>query len=526
MKIRNWTLLITLSALVCFFYFYITPGYLHPAEDATILFNYAQNLKDTGVISYYPGGPRVDGSTDFLFILLTSGALHFVSDAYQAALLVSAISTMLLLFILFRLLDTKSLSLQYLALLLVVFSQQIWAAVLGYGTFLYAMMICWAILAYWKGRISSLAIASFFAVLCRPDALVTVIPLMLHKTFSDREKILPNIGVLILNFAVPLSLYAIFRWWYFGSILPLSFDINTAGYDKVWKLFPINSIHHVKSYALYYIYPGLIGLMIYFIKSKFKKKAPYYVLIISTIILPMLAYLTIRENLDFARRYFIVPYLGTVIVMCLLIRNYKSIILSIFGILLLIKVGNTSIDQGVKSLNHFYNNMFDFSTELNHIQPLRVATSEAGIIAWKGGHPTLDIWGLNTPDLTNRVITPKDLDEWKADIIILLTNKDHYIKVPDDSISTEKTWLNMSRQVINYMEKNQFITYLMPYDNRQYITEQSDNLGLAKSLLKFISENNKVSGRHELVAIDPNSSKSNELIQIVEKYGGKQFKIK
>ena len=69
MKIRNWTLLITLSALSSIFYFYFTPSYLHPAEDATILYNYARNLKETGVISYYPGGPAVDGSTDFLFLL-------------------------------------------------------------------------------------------------------------------------------------------------------------------------------------------------------------------------------------------------------------------------------------------------------------------------------------------------------------------------------------------------------------------------------------------------------------------------
>lgn len=527
MKIRNWTLLITLSALVCFFYFYITPGYLHPAEDATILYNYAQNLKDTGVISYYPGGPRVDGSTDFLFLILTSVASFLVSDTYQAALLVSSLSTMLMLFFVFRLLDTKSLSLQYLALLLIAFSQQIWAAVLGYGTFLYGMAICWVILAYWKGSMKYLSIVSFIAVLCRPDALITVIPLMLHKLYWNREYFGKNLLQSILFFITPLLLYGGFRYLYFGNILPLSFDINTAGKDKVWGLFPINSIHHVKSYALYYVYPGLIGLLFYFIKSKFKKKQQYYVLIFSTIVFPMLAYLTIRENLDFSRRYFIVPYLGIVLTMCLLIRNYKSITLSIFSILLLIKVGYTSVDQGVKSLNHFYNNFYDFSSEISQLPSMQVATSEAGIVAWKGHQPTLDLWGLNTPSLTNRLIQQEDLKEWNPELVVIHASELDYIYKPLDSIAQNKTWQNMTYQVMHYLSEEQFLIYLLPYDNRVYKPIQLDNLGLAKSLLKFISESHpKINNRKDLVAIHPQAKNRFELIAIVEKYGGKQFIIK
>lgn len=527
MKIRNWTLLITLSALACFFYFYITPGYLHPAEDATILYNYAQNLKETGVISYYPGGPRVDGSTDFLFLVLISGAMHFVCDAYQAALLVSGLSTMLMLFFIFRLLDTKSLSLQYIALFLVVFSQQIWAAVLGYGTFLFGMVICWTALAYWKGGLRYLSIVSVIAILCRPDALVTVTPLLLHKLYTDRSRIPQKAVSLLLYFVLPLAGYGAFRYFYFGSFLPLSFDINTAGYDKMWGIFPINSIHHVKGYAIHYVYPGLLGLLIYFIKSRFKIRQEYYVLIISMIILPMLAYLTIRENLDFSRRYFIVPYLGIVLTMCLLVRNYKSIIISIFGILLLIKAGNTSIQQGAKSLNHYYNNIYDLSGELSGFSHLRLATSEAGIVTWRSRMQTMDLWGLNTPELTNRLVTQEDINLWNPDLIVLHAAERDYVYVPGDSLKTEKNWLNMTHQVVHNLYENQYLTYLVPFDNRMYKEDQLANLGLLKSFLKFISENNqRISTRQELIAIHPKCPDKAELMHIIEKYGGKQFAIR
>lgn len=529
MKIRNWTLLITLSALASIFYFYFTPSYLHPAEDAAILFNYARNLKETGVISYYPGGPAVDGSTDFLFLLLISGVLHFVSDAYSAALIVSGVSTMLMLFFIFRLLDTKSLSLQYLALFLIIFSQQIWGAVLGYGTFLFAMVICWAILAFWKKNLKALSIISFIAVLCRPDALITVLPLMLYLIFQKRDRLTKNIGIAFLYFALPVILYGIFRWWYFGSILPLSFDINTAGDVKVLKVFLIGSIHHVKGYALYFVYPGLLGLLIYFIKSKFKIKSEYYILLISTVVLPMLAYLTIRENLDFAYRYMIIPYLGIVITMCLLIRNYKSIIISIFSIFLLIKVGYTSVNQGAKSLNHYYNNIYDLSDELSLYPDVKIATSEAGIITWKSKLKTMDIWGLNTPSLTNRLVTKEDLHEWNPDIIYIHAAEVDYVYIPDDSLKNIKNWLTMTHHVMNTMHDDEYLTYLVPYDNRAYKEVELTNIGLFKSILKYISENKSKEAqpiyRQELFGIHPEAKNKAELIKTIEKHGGKQYTI-
>jgi hypothetical protein len=107
-----------------------------------------------------------------------------------------------------------------------------------------------------------------------------------------------------------------------------------------------------------------------------------------------LAYLTILENLDFAYRYMIIPYIGIVISMCLLIRNYKSIIISIFGVFLLAQVAYNSINQGSKSLNHYYNNIYDLSEELSNYPDVKIATSEAGIITWKSKLKTMDVWGL------------------------------------------------------------------------------------------------------------------------------------
>ena len=51
---------------------YLISSLYLPAEDAAILFNYAENLSNTGIISYYPGGEKIEGATDFLWMIALS----------------------------------------------------------------------------------------------------------------------------------------------------------------------------------------------------------------------------------------------------------------------------------------------------------------------------------------------------------------------------------------------------------------------------------------------------------------------
>lgn len=525
MKIRNWTLLITLSGLACFFYFYITPVYLLPAEDAAILFNYAQNLKETGVISYYPGGKPVDGTTDFLFMLLVSGAMHFFDDAYLAALAVSAFSAMLTMFFVFRTLDTRTLSIQYLALFLFFFSQQIWAAVLGYGTIFYAMTLAWVVLSYWRGKFWALCIASSIALLARPDAIIIVLPLLIHKLIAQKGAAGKKAVQLTTLFILPLALYIGFRHWYFGSVLPLSFSVAMNGEDKVWGLFPVQSIHHVKGYALYYIWPGLLGLAVFMIKQKFRFEPGYYILILSMIVLPMLSFLLIRPDLDFAHRYFIAPYMGLLITFTLLIRNHKSIIITIFGLVLLMATAFQSFRQGVRNLNLYHNNVYKIADDLSVLSNGKMATSEAGILPWKSRFKTLDLWGLNSPELNQRLPEREDLSSFNPDIVYLHGSIDNYSLLPYEQISTEKIWTNLIYRTVCILHEQEYVFYLVPFDTRRYKSETPQHEGLLKSFFTWLADqNNETPGnRTDLVAINPKSIHKKDLAAIIEARGGEAF---
>lgn len=528
MKIRNWSLLITLSALACFFYFYITPQYLHPAEDATILFSYAENWAKSGVISYCPGGPKVDGSTDFLFLSLITAGIKYGWEAYQSALMVTALATMLLMFFVYRLLDTRFISTQYLVLGLIFFSQQIWAAVLGYGTLLYAMTLAYLAVTYWKGKMQHFAFASTLAFIARPDAAITILPLLAHKLFADKLPVGRKMANLLLLFILPVAAYLSWRYLYFGRILPLSFDINTTnGQEKILGIIIPYSFHYVKGYAIYYLWPGLLGLFLYFLKEKFKVQTGYYVLIMAYIVLPMAAYMCVRENLDFSHRYFIGPYLGLVMVSGLIIRNKKSIIISLFGLILLGKTAITSFEQGLKSLHFYYNNTWYISEELSALPKATLATSEAGILAWKSGFTTYDLWGLNTAEFTAQLPSPERIVDLHADLMVLHAGKPEYRLADSTQLTQQKNWQQLSYRTVMAMQKGAYEVYEVPFDTRMYRKQGLSDRGLLQAFFKWLSEINRepVSKRTDLYAIQKDSPLAPAIKQILLNHGGKPFDI-
>lgn len=51
-------------------------GVAHPADDAYILFRYVQNAAAGLGIVFNAGGPRTEGATDFLWLVLLIGAVR------------------------------------------------------------------------------------------------------------------------------------------------------------------------------------------------------------------------------------------------------------------------------------------------------------------------------------------------------------------------------------------------------------------------------------------------------------------
>ena len=67
MKEISNKLIILLGISIASFVFFYLYQFSIPYEDASILFSYAENLANTGIISYFPNGSPAEGATDFLF---------------------------------------------------------------------------------------------------------------------------------------------------------------------------------------------------------------------------------------------------------------------------------------------------------------------------------------------------------------------------------------------------------------------------------------------------------------------------
>ncbi len=64
------------TALVVLVMLLALPHFFLPAEDAVILHQYSRNLAEQGAITYYSGGPRAEGATDFAWMALVAGAIR------------------------------------------------------------------------------------------------------------------------------------------------------------------------------------------------------------------------------------------------------------------------------------------------------------------------------------------------------------------------------------------------------------------------------------------------------------------
>ena len=95
-KYQHKVELIIFTAFSFLLALYLVENFM-PAEDASILFRYSENLADTGIISYNINGNPTEGATDFLWMILLSVSYFFGLNTYFASILINLLSLYLIL---------------------------------------------------------------------------------------------------------------------------------------------------------------------------------------------------------------------------------------------------------------------------------------------------------------------------------------------------------------------------------------------------------------------------------------------
>lgn len=200
-------------AALALVYFAISLGVLafgHPAEDAYILFKYARNLAEGHGIVYYPGGPHAEGATDFLWmVVLAAGAKVGIDPAIGAALLSTGAFYLTL-----RLIDTRE---PILLGVLLLWPPAV-AAYVGFSAMVFSALALLLFCLHVQKKNAWVPLAGILLALVRPDGALIGVPLAVFALLKERT--LKQLGLTILAGAIGV-VYFVWRRNYFGMDLPL-----------------------------------------------------------------------------------------------------------------------------------------------------------------------------------------------------------------------------------------------------------------------------------------------------------------
>ncbi|MCH7877819.1 MAG: hypothetical protein IH914_00700 [candidate division Zixibacteria bacterium] len=233
-------------------------------DDAFITFRYVENFLD-GHGLVWNIGERVEGYTNFLWLLLQIFADRIGLDYQWAISALAPLLSILTIFLCYRITVSElSRRNKYIiglaaALLLAANYSFIYWTIAGLETPLFAFLTLAAFAAYHR-RSWLLAPALTLAILTRPEGILLASFFPLFALINTRRLPVRELQVLALALA-PLIPYAIFKLSYYGSLVPNPFYAKTvwdmeqltSGLEYTWEF-----LKHYGMYGTLFVLPALM----------------------------------------------------------------------------------------------------------------------------------------------------------------------------------------------------------------------------------------------------------------------------
>jgi len=214
------------------------------AEDAFISFRFARHLADGHGLVWNIGEPPVEGYTNFLWVILLAGALKLGLNPGGTAQVVGVLATAVTMAYLLRaarvIRGSKPGVGGLVAPALMAASGPVatWATS-GMETNLFGALVFAAFVHHVegvrRGRLSpAVPVLLFLAALTRPEGVLFFALLWGHTVYRlgkepTRREERADFGVWTALFAVPGFIYFLWRYHYFGYLLPNTFYAKTGG---------------------------------------------------------------------------------------------------------------------------------------------------------------------------------------------------------------------------------------------------------------------------------------------------------
>ncbi len=202
------------------------PRFFLPAEDVVILFQFSKNLAYTGAITFVTNGPHAEGATDVAWMVLIALGMKLGINAFLLITLVNAACLVLLSILLIRISGTQITTIPLLFIMgAFALMPQIFAAASGFSTLAFACLLVLMVGNFLHNNDFATPISSFVLCLFRPDGVVFAVPLLV-AAFIIYPRRIRRLVLDVCLFVLPGAIYFLWRWRYFGQILPLPFLVK------------------------------------------------------------------------------------------------------------------------------------------------------------------------------------------------------------------------------------------------------------------------------------------------------------
>ncbi len=519
MPLSKWTRWFIYSLPFVIFHYCLLPIYSFPAEDASILFSYAENFIRSATFSYYPGGETVFATSDVLFLFLVSGLMSVGVPAYMSTMIISAISAMLCVFLLLSILKSEDRLSEFLITALFFTFYQHFAGIGGYSTIVFAAALLLVIHQFDKQEYVLLALSCFILGFIRLEGFIYALPIIALSFFDSYASNQIKKGYhMIALFAILISAYFLLLYLIFGSILPSPFYVKSIGEKKIMGLFNLPSLYLNYHYLKFYV--TLLAAFIFIAAIK-KKLLPNKLVFVCFGIglFNLLFYSLFKQEMNLFYRYQFPFTIILLIIWGTCERQIKTKYLFKIATILLISFNLLHFEKGISgTLVRKYSNVHQIGLALSKIENGKLGTTESGIIPWLSRWESVDFWGLNTPTFSQKLPQKKDIMDAEFDLIIMHAPNENYAKIfnqIEGDPPLEKTWENMCLN-ITQATKESFDLIMVPSDIRTY---QSSNFDDQSSLSKWINGKN-IPSRHDAFYVNQNSAQRQSIINLLHDHGG------
>ena len=404
----------------------VSPRWL--VDDSYILFRYAENLAHHGALTWNVGEKPVEGYTGAaLPVLLAIGMKLGIPPALAAhALGVTFyfLGGILILLILggFNIGSAIALMLYFTAPFM--FTHE-WS---GLETTMFATAMLLPIYAFVSQRRGLFLFSILFLSFVRPEGVPLAIALLLlYRPFSYKS---------ILIYVVPLAAYMLWRWMYYGQLLPNTYYAKHVGsgisfYDYMalgvrnWLLyggFLMDSANAVRSgtVTLTYNLPDLFDFWVQFLLKptlaalvvlawgNIRKHVYLTAATAAFCLFCVMSYLTFKLEMNFSHRFFVPFYPIAILALGGLIKNAGTSIRLVLAVVLLIMPQlRTNVDRVVNERESYYASTYKQMLEEEHVaigKYLRekippgewlIVYADAGAVPYYAKLKTVDFGGLN-----------------------------------------------------------------------------------------------------------------------------------